>query len=695
MRSVEKGRSGKNIEAGFIAQNDQGKCATTPTVQPVMLRPVEVLPTKYMRKILIANRGEIAVRIAQTCRRLNLQTVAVYSDADVAALHVAATDEAVRLGAAPPGQSYLNAERVLRAAEATGADAIHPGYGFLSEDPHFARAVQAQGLVWIGPRPAAMEAMASKISARTIAESVNVPVVPGMALAADAPLTDLSAISDLPAPLLLKAAAGGGGIGMREVHDLDELEQAVEAVRAQAQRQFGNAALLIETLIEGGRHVEVQVAADGQGNVIHLYERDCSVQRRRQKLIEEAPAPDLSEGLRAELHAAAVRMATAVNYDNVGTVEFVVKEGAFYFLEMNTRLQVEHGVTEAVTGLDLVELQLELAAGQPLRLTQAEVKCDGYALETRVYAEDPASNFAPSVGQIGCFSAPEAARVDSGVQSGSTISPHYDGLLCKLITHATSRDAATRNMRNALDQLCVLGVLTNQRYLHRVLGTRAWVEADLHIALGEQLLHESADDLQGNTALIAATVWQFLTHPPAADQAPWPGGYAFDRFARWKMDGSSHLIGWRWAAADQYVFPDLHTSVRVIQFDKNGAFELEVNGERLRLRWQRTPTGVCLWSGKLGSRMLHWQQGDSGGQSESQVNTCVSPGPGQVLRIMVAPGQTVAEGDPLLVIESMKMESLLVAPRAATVASVGVQAGALITADQVLVSFEPAKGAEL
>lgn len=659
-----------------------------------MLRPVEVVPTKYMQKILIANRGEIAVRIAKTCRRLNLQTVAVYSDADVAALHVTAADEAVHLGAAPPGQSYLNAERVLEAAVSTGADAVHPGYGFLSEDPGFARAVQAHGLVWIGPSPAAMEAMASKISARTIAESVEVPVVPGMALAADAPLSDLSAISDLPAPLLLKAAAGGGGIGMREVHDLGELEQVVEAVRAQAQRQFGNAALLIETLIEGGRHVEVQVVADGQGNVIHLYERDCSIQRRRQKLVEEAPAPALPERLRTELHGAAVRIAAAVGYSNVGTVEFVLKENAFYFLEMNTRLQVEHGVTEAVTGLDLVELQLELAAGQPLRLTQEAVKCDGHALETRVYAEDPGSNFAPSVGQLGCFSAPEGARVDTGVQTGSTISPHYDGLLCKLITHATSRDAATRNMRNALDQLCVLGVLTNQRYLHDVLGTQAWVKADIHIALGEQLLHVSADDLQRNMALIAATIWQFLTYPPAADHAPWPGGYAFDRYARWKMDGSSHLLRWRWAAAEEYVFPDLDTSVQVIQFDRNGAFELQVNGERLRFRWQRTPTGVCLWSGKLGSRMLSWRQADSGSQPESQVNACLSPGPGQVLRIMVEPGQTVDEGDPLLVIESMKMESLLVAPRAATIASIGVQAGALINADQVLVSFEPAKGAE-
>lgn len=647
-----------------------------------------------MQKVLIANRGEIAVRIMKTCRKLNLQTVAVYSDADVSALHVNAADQAVRLGPAPPRESYLHPDRVLDAALQSGADAIHPGYGFLSEDPEFARAVLAKGLIWIGPPPAVMESMASKISARAVAERAEVPVVPGFALAADTPVPDLTAIPGLSLPLLLKAAAGGGGIGMREVHDLQDLEQAVEAVRAQAKRQFGSGALLIESLIEGGRHVEVQVAADSQGNLIHLYERDCSVQRRRQKLLEEAPAPHLSDRLRSELHDAAVRLAAAVRYENVGTVEFVVKDDSFYFLEMNTRLQVEHGVTEAVTGLDLVELQLGIAAGKPLPLDQDAVMCDGHALEARIYAEDPASGFAPSVGRVGYFSAPHppCVRVDSGVQAGSDISSHYDGLLCKLISHAATRDAATLRMRRALEQLCVLGVLTNQRFLHDALGSEPWATGQVHIKLGEQLVEDLAVDAKMKTALLAATVWQFMTDPPAADQAPWPGGFHYERIARWRSGQVDHDVRWNWDAADRFRFPDLGATASLIRFDKADAFELEVSGERMRFRCQQGPNGIHLWSEQTGTCLFHRLSPESEEHAGHQADHCLSPGPGQVLRILVEPGQLVAEGEPLLVIESMKMESPLVAPRAVRVGSIRVEVGALVNADQLLVSFESAEG---
>lgn len=650
-----------------------------------------------MQKILIANRGEIAVRIIRTCKALSLRTVAVYSDADSRSLHVLEADQALRLGPAPAAQSYLDAQRVLEAAKASGADAVHPGYGFLSEDADFARAVQANGLIWIGPTPKAMESMASKINARKIAEREQVPVVPGIALDADAPSSLLQDLPGLSSPVLLKAAAGGGGIGMREVHDLSELAEAASEVRDHAQRQFGSSALLVEILIEQARHVEVQIAGDRHGNVIHLFERDCSLQRRRQKLVEEAPAPGLSDDLRAALHAAAIRMATAVGYENVGTVEFIVKDDAFYFLEMNTRLQVEHGVTEAVTGLDLVALQLHLASGNRLPLTQAQVKCDGHAVETRVYAEDPASNFMPSVGEIKSFCLPgPSTRVDSGVAAGSRVTRHYDGLLCKLITHADTRSAATSQMWDSLAELCVLGVRTNQHFLRRALGSEPWADQTVHINLAEQLAAQVTADQQVGIAVMAATVWQFCTYPPAADQAPWPGGFAFERLMRWRIDGEIHRVRWQWISTDEFQFFDYNTKVRIVgRGSPEEPWVLEVDGVQIQVRGAETPTGLHVWTSTTDAKVLLPQPEHLEDEREVNAGYCRSPGPGQVLRVMVAPGQIVGKGEPLLVIESMKMESVVTAPRQTQIAAVNVEAGALIAVDQLLVSFEPDKGEAL
>jgi acetyl/propionyl-CoA carboxylase alpha subunit len=649
-----------------------------------------------MLKILIANRGEIAVRIIDTCRNMKIRSVAVYSDEDRDAVHVLHADEAVHIGPAAVEESYLNGARILDAARRCGADGIHPGYGFLSENAGFAQAVDAAGLVWIGPHADAMEAMASKIRAREIAQQQQVPVIPAYTLATDVGAPDLAAISAMGLPLLVKASAGGGGIGMREIHDAQDLGETIAQARLQAERQFGDGALIIERLLSNARHVEVQVLGDQHGNLLHLHERDCSMQRRRQKLIEEAPAPGLDLALRQQLRDAALRLAAAVSYHGVGTVEFLVQGEEFFLLEMNTRLQVEHGVTEEICGLDLVQLQIEVAMGRCLPMTQEQVSCEGHAIEARIYAEDPTMLFAPSVGEVSVFESyiGDAVRLDSGVAAGSRVSLHYDGLLCKLIAHGEDRQEATRALVNALRQLCIAGVTTNVRLLVALLQSQDWREQTLHIATVEQQITQhlsaaSIPDADLKTLSMAATVWQFLSNPPAADLVPWPGGFQLLRNTSWRYAGQDLSLDWRWAAASAFDFEAGAVNLQILAFDADEpGLALEIDGIRRQFYFHALIDGVCVWESQLGAASFTLQSAANKQISQRQAGHCISAGPGQVLQVLVEAGQCVSNGDPLVVLESMKMESTLTAGCDGTVGSITIAAGDLVETDQLLITIE-------
>ncbi|MBF0333350.1 MAG: acetyl-CoA carboxylase biotin carboxylase subunit, partial [Alphaproteobacteria bacterium] len=424
-------------------------------------------------KILIANRGEIACRVIRTCRRMGVRSVAVFSDADASAMHVAMADEAIHIGPAPARESYLRGDVILEAARRAGAQAVHPGYGFLSENAAFARACEAAGVVFIGPPVPAIEAMGSKVESKRLMETAGVPMVPGYHGAEQSAEALCAAARKIGFPVLVKASAGGGGKGMRVVRAESELAEAVASARREAESSFGDGMLLIERYVEQPRHVEIQVFADRHGNVVHLWERDCSLQRRHQKVIEEAPAPGLEDSVRARMGEAGVAAARAVGYVGAGTVEFLYSAGGFYFIEMNTRLQVEHPVTEMITGRDLVEWQLRVAAGERLPLTQAEIPRRGHAFEARLYAEDPARDFMPSIGTLHHLRPPAEGphvRVDTGVREGDAVSIHYDPMIAKLIVWDEDRPAALRRLRAALAEYEVVGVATNAAFLAALAG---------------------------------------------------------------------------------------------------------------------------------------------------------------------------------------------------------------------------------
>ena len=493
-----------------------------------------------IRTVLVANRGEVALRILRACGELGIDTIAVYSDADAGAPHVLAAGRAVRIGPSPPAESYLAGDRIIDAARATGAEAIHPGYGFLAENAAFASACQDAGLIFIGPPPAAIAAMGSKISARSLMEGAGVPVVPGETPADQSDAAIAAAARRAGFPLLVKASAGGGGKGMRLVRGEAELAGAVSGARHEAKTAFGDGTLYVERLVSKPRHVEIQVFADAHGHAVHLFERDCSTQRRHQKVIEESPSPVLTPGLRARMGGAAVAAARAVGYRNAGTVEFLL-EGAgenarFYFLEMNTRLQVEHPVTEAVAGVDLVHAQLRVAAGDALPWTQADLRQRGHAIECRVYAEDPSAGYLPQAGRILLYRPPErpGIRVDAGVVEGSDVSVHYDPMMAKVIAHAETRDAAIDRMRAALSEFRILGLPTNIPFLLAVLDSPAFRSGHVDTAY----LDEDGSGLAAPVPLPAAALAAAVAHSEAARAV------SADRQVP-RHDPWSSLPGWR------------------------------------------------------------------------------------------------------------------------------------------------------
>ena len=469
--------------------------------------------TRPIRRLLIANRGEIALRIIRACREMGIETVAVYSDADAIARHVRAADMAVRLGPAPAGESYLKIGAVIDAARGAGADAVHPGYGFLSERASFAQACADAGLIFVGPPAEAISAMGSKIGARALMERAGVPVVPGRTPADQTDDGVAAAATEVGFPILIKASAGGGGKGMRAARDARELAEAIPAARREAHAAFGDGTLYVERLIERPRHVEVQVFADDHGHAVHLFERECSVQRRHQKIVEESPSPVLTAAVRDRMGRAAIAAATSAGYRNAGTIEFLLEghreDARFYFLEMNTRLQVEHAVTEQVTGMDLVRAQLLVAMGHPLPWTQADLRQRGHAIECRVYAEDPAAGFLPQAGPLRLYREPTApgVRIDSGVEEGSDVPVQYDPMLAKVIASAESRDAAIARAAGALRAFPILGVRTNLAFLINVLEHPAFRAGDLHTAFVDEHLEALLEQPQPSDAVLAAAAF--------------------------------------------------------------------------------------------------------------------------------------------------------------------------------------------
>ena len=658
--------------------------------------------------LLIANRGEIAVRIARTARRMGIATIAVFSEADANALHVAAADRAVPIGPAPARESYLHIPRILEAARRAGATAIHPGYGFLSENAAFAEACAAAGLVWVGPPPAAMRAMGSKSAAKALMEQAGVPVLPGYHGAEQ----DLAALEAHAArtgfPLLIKATAGGGGRGMRVVTAPAAFAPALAAARQEAASAFGDDRVLIERYLQRPRHIEVQVFADTHGNAVHLFERDCSAQRRHQKVMEEAPAPGLDPARRAAMGQAAVACARAVGYVGAGTVEFVADADGFFFLEMNTRLQVEHPVTEAITGFDLVEWQLRVAAGEPLPAAQEAIRCTGHAIEARLYAEDPARDFAPSIGRLAMLRLPaarEGVRVDTGFRTGDTVSVHYDAMLAKVICHGPTRAEALARLRRALAESEIAGVASNLDLLARIAAHPAFVAGGIDTGF---IAREAATLLAPQAAppadVLAVAALGVLTQEaeaaPANPADPWSPWTQHDLWwlnlaperelallaadtpcpVRLRREGAA----WRIEAADAVRVgsaargADGRLAVTLDGVRENAGFARD--GARITLRW-RGETWALTLSDPVAAAEA---EDESGGR-------LVAPIPGQVTAVLAAPGQTVVRGEVLVVLEAMKTVFRLGAPADGVVAEVSCRVGETVEEGQALVGFvEPA-----
>ncbi len=642
------------------------------------------------RSVLIANRGEIAARIARTCRRLGVRSVAVYSDADRDALHVREADEAVAIGPAPAAESYLNIAALLEAAAASGAEAVHPGYGFLSENAEFARACAEAGLVWIGPSAEVMSALGDKARARRLAIEAGVPVAEGVERDdGDAALAE--AIGDLGYPVMLKAAAGGGGRGMRLLRERPgDLLGEIASARREAESAFGDGRLLAERAIPDGRHVEVQILADAHGHAVQLGERDCSVQRRRQKVIEEAPAPGIDPELRERLGDAALAIARAAGYRNAGTVEFLLlPNGEFVFLEVNTRLQVEHPVTEALTGLDLVELQLRIAMGEPLPIAQNNIAWSGHAVELRVYAEDPSRGYAPSTGRLGWFEPPalDGLRLDLGVAQGDAVTPHYDPLLGKLIAHAPTRAEALERSAATLDGLGVGGLRTNAAQLLSVLRSDEFRAGGVDINWLERTEFDTPK--APTEALLAAALDAALPHAEGEIGGWRSSGETVVRLA---FQGVEHEVtaqreigaasGWRVCVDDAELG-------RVEARRTTEGVEITRDGVRRRWSIRRSRGGVRV-AGNGGEWALAASKRDrsAGGRRRSGgANAIHAPMPGTIAAVLVGEGDAVEAGQALVVLEAMKMEHLLPAPVGGRVSAVRCTAGATVEEGELLVEL--------
>ncbi|WP_145201745.1 acetyl/propionyl/methylcrotonyl-CoA carboxylase subunit alpha [Sphingobium sp. B2] len=613
-----------------------------------------------IQSLLIANRGEIACRIIRTARAMGIRTVAVYSDADAQALHVRSADEAVHIGPAPVRESYLLGDRIIAAALQTGAQAIHPGYGFLSENAEFAQAVIDAGLIWVGPNPSSITAMGLKDAAKQLMQDAGVPTTPGY-LGADQSPAHLAAQADaIGYPILIKAVAGGGGKGMRKVDSPADFADALASCQREAASSFGNDHVLLEKWVTNPRHIEVQVFGDTHGNVVHLFERDCSLQRRHQKVIEEAPAPGMDAATREAICQAAVRAAKAVDYVGAGTIEFIadgsegLRADRIWFMEMNTRLQVEHPVTEEITGVDLVEWQLRVASGEPLPLAQDQLSINGHAMEARLYAEDPIKGFLPSIGRLDTFEIGEGCRVDTGVEQGAEISPFYDPMIAKVIAHGSSRNDAREALATALDDTAIWPLKTNAGFLVKALYHPDFIAARLDTGLiareGDALMpphHPDADALADAAAALTqgGMLAGFRLNAPVRAEAPF------------LLDGEMVTIG----------------------FDPRGGEGDPVHEDVLIAQAGQ------VW------RLAPWRASGGAGGSASD-GAILSPMPGRIISVSVAAGDAVVKGQKLLMLEAMKMEHSLIAPFDGTVAELNASEGGQVSEGVLLAKIEKAEG---
>ena len=665
-------------------------------------------------KILIANRGEIACRVIRTAQRLGVKCVAVYSEADAGALHVDLADEAYCIGPAAARDSYLRGEAILEAARKSGAEGVHPGYGFLSENADFADACAQAGLVFIGPPAAAIRAMGSKSAAKDIMGKAGVPLVPGYhGESQEAALLQREA-DRIGYPVLIKASAGGGGKGMRIVDQAADFAAALASCQRESKASFGDARVLLEKYLTRPRHIEIQVFADTQGNALYLFERDCSVQRRHQKVLEEAPAPSMTQARRNSMGEAAVAAAKAIGYVGAGTVEFIAepgegkRAGTFYFMEMNTRLQVEHPVTEMITGLDLVEWQLRVAAGEALPRTQDELTINGHALEARIYAEDPAKNFLPSTGRITHLATPAESRhvrIDTGVRAGDAITPFYDPMIAKLIVWDADRPAALARMRSALAQFQVVGVTTNTEFLARLVVCEAFATADLDTGLIERNRAEllPAPALAGDEVLALAALAELLAIEQRAQARAAGSG---DPCSPW---GTSD--GWRLNQDNHHilVFRQGEREQAVTAHYRPGRYELELPGGRQTLSgaWQKDGS-LTAW---LEDRVLQANVVRSGTmldvffrgtryrlelhdpalheiETDAHSGSLAAPMPGKVIAVLCTAGAKVAKGTPLIILEAMKMEHTIIAPGRGTVKEIHFTVGEQVAEGAELLGFE-------
>ena len=664
------------------------------------------------RKILIANRGEIACRVIKTARRLGVATVAVYSEADANARHVRLADEAALIGPAAARESYLVGGRILEVAKRTGAEAIHPGYGFLSENEDFAEACEKAGIVFIGPPASAIRAMGSKSAAKALMEAAGVPLTPGYHGNNQDPVFLTQQADRIGYPVLIKASAGGGGKGMRRVDAAADFEAALASCKREAANAFGDERVLVEKYVLKPRHIEIQVFGDTRGNCVYLFERDCSIQRRHQKLLEEAPAPGMTPERRAAMGQAAVNAAKAVGYVGAGTVEFIAnQDGSFYFMEMNTRLQVEHPVTEMITGLDLVEWQLRVASGQPLPLTQEQLEIDGHAIEARVYAEDPDKGFLPSTGHLVHLVPPpesDSVRVDTGVEQGDEITPYYDPMIAKLVVWGADRKQALARMRRALAQYRVVGVSNNINFLSRLVALPSFANAELDTGLIEReqgLLFPPQEAVPDEVWLVAALAE--LLHEKREVNAK--SATAASRGSPWRA-----LDGWRLnSRAERKLALRLQDTLQeVVVVVVPGAYQLALNGRSVRasgtlgrggavhaqLDDRRVNAAVVI----TGERRHVFYRGHSwplalvdtlyvGGEGEDVEGGLRAPMPGKVVTLIAEPGVVVEKGAPLLVLEAMKMEHTITAPRKGKLVSFHVAAGDQVADGAELVEFEGAE----
>jgi 3-methylcrotonyl-CoA carboxylase alpha subunit len=660
-----------------------------------------------LSKILIANRGEIACRIIRTARKMGIATVAVYSEADAGALHVEMADEAVLIGSAAASESYLKVDAILDAARRTGADAIHPGYGFLSENPDFVEKVEKAGLIFIGPSAKAIRAMGLKDAAKALMEKANVPVVPGYHGEAQDLVVLAGKANEIGFPVLIKARAGGGGKGMRKVDIQADFPAALSSARREAKASFGDDRVLVEKYVATPRHIEIQVFGDTHGNVVHLFERDCSAQRRHQKVIEEAPAPDMPEDMRAAMGAAAVAAAKAIGYSGAGTVEFIVdasdglKADKFWFMEMNTRLQVEHPVTELITGLDLVEWQIRVAAGETLPMRQDELSINGHAVEARIYAEDAEKGFLPAVGRLMHLEFPDGdIRVDAGVRAGDEITPFYDPMIAKVIAHGKTRTEALGKLAGALGRTEIAGTVTNTAFLARLCRDADFAAGRLDTGLIDRNIASLTERVSAPDAIVALAVLAAsgMVPPEGADRGGVSGIGPFEiwgspmRSVTLEVNEAQHDFrvqreggsAWRIAGSG---LQSADVLLKAVGY-RHDEWAFRADGVTQRCRLVQSRTEVAVFHEGLTHRFAK-PQGSRADDLASGGDQVVSAMPGIIKQVLVAQGQEVKSGEAMVIMEAMKMEMTLSAPRDGVVAEVLVSVGVQVSDGVSLVMLQP------